>query len=61
MLMNSFLKQVLDVKGGLVDIYAFYFLTNTHDHIKINSAVLSSKIGIISLYMLHIIQPNKVW
>jgi len=39
------------VKGGVVDIYVFNFLTNTHDHIKINSALLSSKIGIISLWV----------
>jgi len=37
------------VKGGFVNIYAFYFVTNTLDHIETNSAVLPSKIGIISL------------
>ena len=39
----------MNVKVGVVDVYAFYFLTNTHDHIKINSAMLNSKIGVISL------------
>jgi len=39
----------MNVKGGFVNIYAFYFVTNTFDHIKTNSAVLFSKIGIISL------------
>jgi len=48
-LMQNFLKWAMNVKGGVVAIYVFYFLTNTHDHIKINTAVLSSKIGIISL------------